>query len=147
MAGLIAKRSDVMKFLSSPRALNQVLLLDAMASGATALLLLAGAELLAGLFGLPAPFLRAAGLILAPYVLIVGWMARRSTPHATVIWAIICANLLWFGASLCCLLGPWFEPTTLGTAFVIAQAIVVAGFAELQIMAIRRRNLAAPRLA
>ena len=44
--------------------LRRALMLDATASGATGLLLIAGANLVDGLLGLPAVLLRAAGLVL-----------------------------------------------------------------------------------
>ena len=69
-----------MKALSSPRALRAVLILDAVASAVTTLLLIEGAGLLAVPFGLPEPFLRAAGLVLIPFVLFVGWAATREAP-------------------------------------------------------------------
>jgi hypothetical protein len=46
--------------------LRNVIVLDAAASGATGLLVIAGAGLLEGLLGLPAALLRGAGLVLVP---------------------------------------------------------------------------------
>ena len=46
--------------------LRTVLLADAIASGATGLLMIAGAGLLEGLLGLPVALLREAGLVLIP---------------------------------------------------------------------------------
>src|SRR5690606_17937246 len=57
--------------------LRQVLLLDAVATGATALLLGLGAGLLAGPLGLPEALLHGAGLILVPFVVLVAWTASR----------------------------------------------------------------------
>lgn len=57
--------------------LRRVLLLDTIATGATALLLLMGAEQLASLLGLPIAMLRESGLILAVFVVFVGWMAAQ----------------------------------------------------------------------
>ena len=128
-----------MKALSSPKALRAVLILDAVASAVTTLLLIEGAGLLAVPFGLPEPFLRAAGLVLIPFVLFVGWAATREAPPVPVVWAIISANALWVVASAIFLLGPWVQPTALGTGFVIAQAIAVGLFAELQLIALWRR--------
>ena len=57
--------------------LRNVLLLDAAASGATGLVLIAGAGLLDGLLGLPVALMREAGLILVPYVAFVAWVGTR----------------------------------------------------------------------
>ncbi len=129
-----------MKALSSPKALRAVLVLDAVASAVTTLLLIGGAGLLALPFGLPEPFLRSVGLILIPFVLFVGWAATREAPPEPVVWAIISANALWVVASIIFLLGPWMQPTALGTGFVIAQAVAVGLFADLQFIAFWRRR-------
>jgi hypothetical protein len=59
--------------------LRNVLLVDAAASGATGILLIAGASLLDGLLGLPVTLMREAGLILVPYVAFVAWVGTRET--------------------------------------------------------------------
>ena len=59
--------------------LRNALLLDAAASGATALLLIAGAGLLEGLLGLPVALMREAGLILVPFVAFVAWVGTRES--------------------------------------------------------------------
>jgi hypothetical protein len=55
-----------------------------------------------------------------------------------VVWSIIVCNASWVAASLLLLVGGWVAPTALGYAFVIAQAVVVGVFAELQYMAVRK---------
>jgi hypothetical protein len=122
--------------------LHRALLLDAVATGATAALLLAGGGLLAGLLGLPPGLLRGAGLVLLPFVALVAWTGLRPVPPAGAVRAIIGVNAAWVVASLALLVGGWVSPTTLGTAFVIAQAVVVGAFAELQLLG-RRRAAAA----
>ncbi|WP_193187249.1 hypothetical protein [Nisaea sediminum] len=131
-----------MNFLSSPRALNNVLLLDAAATLATVVLLVAGGGFLAGLLDLPESLLRGAGLILLPFVGFVVWVARRESPPAVAVWIIVVANLLWVIASAGLILGPWLQPNQLGIAFIAMQAVVVAGFAELQAIALWRRPVA-----
>src|ERR1041384_5285214 len=51
--------------------LRFALLADAVASGATGLMMIAGADLLTGLLGLPVALMREAGLVLVPYVALV----------------------------------------------------------------------------
>lgn len=131
-----------MSFLSS-LTLRQILTIDAVSSGAMAILLLAGGGLLEGLLGIPAGFLRGAGAILIPFAAFVGWLGSRPEPARTAVWIIVAANLLWVVESILVLFTGWFSPTALGLAFVIGQALFVAAMAELQIMALRRCPAAA----
>jgi hypothetical protein len=119
--------------------LRNVLLLDAAASGATGLLLIAGAGLLEGLLGLPVALMREAGLILVPYVAFVVWTGTRAEMARGAVWTIIAANVLWAVASVCLLVSGLVAPTALGYAFVIAQAAVVAILGELQYAGLRRQ--------
>jgi hypothetical protein len=118
--------------------LRNVLVLDAAASGATGLLLLAGAGVLEDLLGLPVALLREAGLILIPYVACVAWVGTREPIARRAVWAIIAANALWAVASVGLLVSGLVAPTALGYAFVIAQAAVVAVLGELQYAGLKR---------
>lgn len=118
--------------------LRRALVLDAGASGATALLILAGAGLLEGLLGLPAALLRGAGLVLIPYVAFVAYAATRDVISRSAVWAIVITNAVWVIASGLLLLSGWVAPTGLGYAFVIGQAAVVALLGELQYVGLRR---------
>jgi len=118
--------------------LRNVLVLDAAASGATGLLLLAGAGVLEDLVGLPVALLREAGLILIPYVAFVAWVGTREPIARSAVWAIIAANALWALASVGLLVSGLVAPTALGYVFVIAQAAVVALLGELQYAALKR---------
>ena len=59
------------------RLLRLALLADAVASGATAALLVAGAGYLEGWLGLPVALMREAGIVLIPYVTFVAFVASR----------------------------------------------------------------------
>ena len=122
----------------SPTFLRRALQLDAFASGATALLMIAGAGLVEGLLGLPAALLRGAGLVLVPYVAFVIYTGTREAIPRPAVWAIIAANVLWAAASALLLISGWVAPTGLGYAFVIAQAVVVALLGELQFVGLRQ---------
>jgi hypothetical protein len=124
--------------LTSSTFLSRALLLDAVATGATAPLLLAAAGLLAGLLGLPESLLRYAGLLLIPFVALVAWAGTRGRAPVQVVRVIIGANAAWVIASILLLLSGWVQPTALGYAFVIGQAVVVGVFAELQMLGLRR---------
>jgi len=118
--------------------LRHVLVLDAAASGAMSLLLVAGAGVLEGLLGLPVALMREAGLILIPYAALVAWVGTREPIARRAVWAIIAANALWAVASLSLLASGLVAPTALGWAFVVAQAGAVALLGELQYAALKR---------
>ena len=123
--------------------LRTVLLADAIASGATGLLMIAGAGLLEGLLGLPVALLREAGLLLIPYVAFVAYDGTRATISRAAVHAVIGLNVLWVAGSIGLLVSGWVAPTMLGYAFVIAQAAVVGVLAELQLVGLRRSATAA----
>jgi hypothetical protein len=124
--------------VASTSFLRRALLVDAVASGASAVLMMAGASFLESLLGLPAPLLRGAGLILVPFVAIVGWLASRERVAASAVWAVIAMNAAWVVGSVAVLASDRFDPSTLGFAFVTAQAGTVAAFAELQYVGLRK---------
>jgi hypothetical protein len=118
--------------------LHRVLALDAVASGVTAILLIAAADLIDDLLGLPAALMRGAGLVLVPYVAYVALAATRRVLSPPLVWTIIAANILWAAASGVLLLSGLVAPTALGMAFVLAQAVVVALLGELQYVGLRQ---------
>ena len=118
--------------------LRRVLAADAVASGATGLLLALGGDLLQGLTGLAAEFSRPAGLFLVAYAAAVGWAASRRIVHGGLVWAIVAINLAWSAESVLMLVTGFLQPTLLGYVFVVAQAIVVAAFAQLEMLGLRR---------
>ena len=122
--------------------LRYALLADAVASGATGLMMIAGAGLLEGLLGLPVALMREAGLVLVPYVAFVALVGTRETISRPAVQAIIALNVLWVAGSVGLLMSGCVAPTVLGYAFVIAQAIVVGVFAELQFIGLRRTDAA-----
>ena len=119
-----------------PNFLRTVLWADALASGATGLVMVAGAGLLESLLGLPGALTREAGLILVPYAALVALVAARAQISRAAVWVFIVANAAWTIGSIGLLLGG-LAPTALGYAFVIAQALVVAVLAELQYAGVR----------
>jgi hypothetical protein len=118
--------------------LRAALVGDAAASGVTGLLLLAGAGPLSTLLGLPGELLRSAGLILVPYALVVLWAGTRPSLRRGLVLAIVALNAVWVVDSLVLLASGWVTPTALGTAFVIAQALIVGVVAEAQFIGLRR---------
>jgi hypothetical protein len=118
--------------------LRQALLADAVVSGATGLLLALGGGFLAGFLGLPEALLRYAGAILLPYAAMVALIGTRRSIRPAAAWAVIVINALWALDSVILLLSGWVAPNAFGYGFVIAQAVVVALFAEIQLISLRR---------
>ena len=122
--------------------LRYALIADAVASGATGLMMIAGADLLTGLLGLPVPLMRESGLLLVPYVALVAFVGTRETIPFSAVKVIIALNALWVLGSVALLVGGFVAPTLLGYAFVIVQAVAVGVLAELQIIGLRRADTA-----
>ena len=112
--------------------------LDAVVTGANGAAYLAAAAPLSDLLGLSASLLRIAGaglLAFAAVVWLVGSAQRVARPAAA---AIIALNGVWAVGCIAAALAGAGTPTTVGAAWMIAQALVVAGFAELQLTGLRR---------
>jgi hypothetical protein len=107
------------------------LLLDAVVSGANGVAYLVAAEPIADLLGVPADFLRALGAFFVVYATAVWLVSRR--PSSLAVAAVVGGNLLWVLASAVYLVAGWHDPATAGVVWTVLQAIVVAGFAELQV--------------
>lgn len=118
--------------------LRRVLLADATFSGTTGLILFLGASFLSEPFGLPSTMLTVVGLSLLPFSAGLIYLSSRLDRARGVIPAVIAGNLLWVVASAVVLFSGWIDPTSMGTVFVVAQAIIVALFAELQFFGLRR---------
>ncbi|HEY6552125.1 MAG TPA: hypothetical protein VI669_02165 [Vicinamibacteria bacterium] len=125
---------------SSTPLLRRALVLDAIASGAMAMLLVLAAPALSGIFGLSAGLLRGIGFVLLPWVALLAWTTARPRPSRGLVLAIVGANVAWVLASAWLPLSGLVSPTTLGTAFVVGQAVAVAVFADLQWIALRRNQ-------
>lgn len=118
--------------------LRRVLQLDALVSGAAGLLMTLGAGPLSSLLALPAALLTGAGLSMLPWCAVLLWLARRDTLDRRAVWAVIAVNAVWVVDSLLLLVSGWVQPTLLGQTFVIAQALAVVLFAELQFFGLKR---------
>jgi small-conductance mechanosensitive channel len=129
-----------MTYRTSPL-LRWALFADAFASGAMAVLMLSFAGALEDLLQIPARFLFNVGLILVPYAALVGYLGTRERLPTWIVWTVIAANVLWVLDSVLLALSDWIAPNTLGLAFIYAQALAVAAFAELQFIGLRRSRL------
>jgi len=126
---------------SSPRFLRRALAADAIVSGAVGLLMITGAGMLSALLGLDRALLLGGGLVLVPFVALVGWLATRDRPAsgavslaiaANVLWALACAGL-WFASAT----GAGAPATLLGEAFIALHIVTVLAFAALEFIGLR----------
>jgi hypothetical protein len=102
-----------------------------------------GAGDLAKWLNLPADLLAWAGLSLLPFGAVVAWVALRENLSRAGVWLVIVLNVLWVVDSVLLLASGWVAPAKLGYAFLLAQAAVVAVFAELEYAGLRRLQYAA----
>jgi hypothetical protein len=119
-------------------ALPTALRLDAIVTAANGAAYLAAAGPLSDLLGLDATLLRAVGAGLLAFAAVV-WLvasARRMSRPAPA--TIIALNAAWVVGSVAAVLADLGTPTTVGAVWLIAQALVVAGFVELQVSGLRR---------
>jgi hypothetical protein len=116
--------------------LRRVLLADGLISGAAGAVMIAGASFIAPLTDLPQTLLIVAGVTLAPWTIALVALSRAATIPRTAVRAVIAVNAAWVIASVIAMIA--VAPNLFGYAFVIAQALAVGLFAELQIVALKR---------
>ncbi|MFI6082909.1 hypothetical protein ACIBBB_18345 [Streptomyces sp. NPDC051217] len=118
--------------------LRLALRLDAAATGAVGAAALIGCAALDSALGLPAAFLAGTGAFLVLYALFVARVSTARAPHRTAVRLVIGSNLAWFALGVLTAAAGWLDPTGLGTALIVVQAVAVLGFADLQLYALRR---------
>jgi hypothetical protein len=111
--------------------LRPALLVDAAVTGVNGVAYLAAAGPLEDLLGLPASWLRIAGVVLVAFAAFVALVSQR--PSRAAVGAIVAVNAAWAIGSLLFAIAGWGSPETVGTVWIVLQALVVAGFAELQV--------------
>lgn len=118
--------------------LRRALLLDGVASGGLGVLLTVAAGPLTGVLGGPAALHRTVGIFLIVYgaaVLYLGIRPAISRPAAATVVVLNCGWVL--ASAAVAIADPW-SLAALGIAFVVAQALVVAGLAALQFAGLRQ---------
>lgn len=108
------------------------LTLDAVGSGAMALLQLAATAQLAAWLQLPHPLLLGTGLFMLGYAAITGGMARAQRLPVALVRGVVIGNLGWAAAVLALVMSGAVAPSLLGLAFLAVHAVSVLGFAALQ---------------
>lgn len=120
------------------RLLRLALRLDAVATGAVGAAALIGCAALDSVLGLPVAFLGGIGAFLVLYALFVARVGAASAPNRTAVRAVIGSNLAWFALSAVTVAAGWLDPTGLGTALIVVQAVAVLGFADVQLFGLRK---------
>lgn len=123
--------------------LRFALVLDAVATLATGAAMLLFADALHALLALPLALLRGAGAFMLGYAVVVAWLSRRATLPRWAVWTVIVGNAVWALDCAVLAFAGVLAPSALGIAFLLAQAAVVAGFAELQYVGLVRSRPAA----
>jgi hypothetical protein len=119
--------------------LRPALHLDAVVTGLNGAAYLGGAALLDDLLGLSPELLRWAGAFLLGYAIAVWLVGTRVPPSASAVEAVVVLNLLWALGSVVVVSTDRFTATTAGAVWLVLQALVVAGFAAVQLAGLRRR--------
>jgi hypothetical protein len=112
--------------------------LDAVASAAMGVLLAAGAAWLDGVLDVPLALLVPLGIFLVGYGAALWFLAASGAPRPTSVKLVVAGNVAWILASIGVVVLDALTLSGLGTAFVLVQAAAVAGFAELQLIGLRR---------
>ncbi|MGO1000806.1 hypothetical protein [Lysobacter sp. CA196] len=120
--------------------LRRALVADALVSGAAGALQVAATGPLSGLLAIDAAWLQRSGMLLFVWTAFLGWVLTRKAVSPALAWTVIAVNLAWVAASILILVEGAIAPNTLGMGYVLAQAAVVAIFAELQFFGLRRQS-------
>ena len=125
--------------------LRFALRLDAVASAAVGAISCLGLQHAQALLGAPSPYVLGAGVFMLVYGVTIGWVSTRNRIDTRLLWVVIIGNLLWAIDTALLAVSGWISPQTLGLVLLLAQALAVAVFAELQYLGLRQsRALAGP---
>ncbi|MFI6577825.1 hypothetical protein ACIBFB_18710 [Nocardiopsis sp. NPDC050513] len=117
------------------RPLRLALRADGLACACAGLVLLFGAPVLPGLLGLPLALVLSAGAFLVPFAAVLWLLAARPAPGSRETVPVVVLNALWIAGSAAVVLVA--APTAFGAAFVLAQALAVAGITVVEERALR----------
>ena len=120
--------------------LRRALIADALITGATGALMLAGAGPLHDWLDLPTALLRWAGLVLIGYAGLVARAGTRPIIHRGAVKGIIAANLAWAVGCLALLAGDRIDPNGWGIAFMLVQVAAVVFFAVVQMVGLKKAS-------
>jgi hypothetical protein len=118
--------------------LRTVIALDAAVCGVGGAALAFDAGLLEGPLGLSPALMQPVGGFLLVYAALLAWLATRPALPRAGVWALVAFNLLWAVESVALVALGFAQPTALGLAVVIGQAVGAVVVADLQWIALRR---------
>jgi hypothetical protein len=117
--------------------LRLILKLDAVVTGVNGVAYLLLANPLEDLLGVAPGPTRAIGAFLVLFAAGVWLVATRAEVPRPAVATIATANAVWALGSIAFAAAGASSPTTVGTVWIVLQALVVAGFAALQALAMR----------
>jgi hypothetical protein len=118
--------------------LRNVLRFDALTCAVAGVASLALGHVLAEPLGLSLALLRGSGAALVVVAAFIAFAAKNTPALRWPVWIVVLGNAVWVLDSILVVVGGFEHPTALGTAYVIAQAVVVAVLAELEYMGLRK---------
>jgi hypothetical protein len=120
--------------------LRNVLLLDAVLTGVNGLAYVALASALDSLLGPSPAVILGLGVFMLAYAAIAAVLGTRRQVSRLAVGLIADGNITWAVASVSVVGFGWLGLTTVGTVWTLLQAALVAGFAALQLAALRSRG-------
>lgn len=111
---------------------------DAVSSVGSGLAYLVASGPLSDLLGLPSALLLAVGAFSVAYGSYAWYLGSRPRVSPVAGRWIAAGNLGWTAASVALVLGGWHDPTTTGSVWILLQGLLVAGFADAQLLGARR---------
>lgn len=122
-----------------PGRLRAVMYADAAVTGANGVAYLIGAALPATLLGPASGVLAGLGIFLIAYAVVVAIIGSRRPMSTFAVRSTAIVNLAWVAASITVAATASMDLTGWGRVWAVLQALVVLGFAVLQIGGLRRR--------
>ncbi|WP_157553209.1 hypothetical protein [Jiangella gansuensis] len=119
-------------------AMRWLLEIDGIATGLTGLACLVAGGFVSDHSGLPTALLYPVGAFLVVLGAALVAMSTRNVVPAGWVWGIAVLNAIWVIDSVVVVASGWFDVTTVGTAGVLLQAAVVAGFVAGYVVILRR---------
>lgn len=119
--------------------LQRVMRGNAIFSTSSGAILIFAAPALARLMGIPWPLaLTITGVLLVAYGPTLWKLAARSGKETWPGWLAVILDILWVAGSAALVFGDWLPLTTAGIWIIVVLADIVAVFAVLQFIGIRR---------
>lgn len=140
MTTALTTPAPVRRTVDGETALRRVLLVDAAVTGANGLAYLAGAALLDDVLDVSAGVLRPVGAFLVAFAAVLAVVATRRPIPGSAVRELMAGNAAWVLASLGVAATGALDANGVGTAWIVLQAAVVAGFVALQRWALTRRD-------